>query len=316
MSRRKKGLGRGSFLRFRRWLNLTRAKKLINFLLWVIFIQALLITFFIYKHKREESLAKLKARQAAVTKPVAVPPVKRAPAVKPRVKEIPAKPIPKKEVKIAIVIDDWGYNLDNVKFLGSIKEPFTLAVLPHLNYSKKIAELAEKQEKEVIVHMPMEPKSEEAPLEKDTILTSMKPQEARSLIDQALKDVPGAKGMSNHMGSKATEDRRLMEIVFERLKKNNLYFLDSWTGKSACKALAKRKKLNFARRDVFLDNENDPEYIKGQFEELIAKAKSNGSAIGIGHDRINTFLAFEAIIPEIKKDGIELVFVSEIAKED
>ena len=40
--------------------------------------------------------------------------------------------------KIAIVLDDWGYNLNNLPILKQIKYPMTLSILPNLAYSKRI----------------------------------------------------------------------------------------------------------------------------------------------------------------------------------
>ena len=74
--------------------------------------------------------------------------------------------------KIAIVIDDWGYNLDNLYLLGQIKYPFTASVLPGLGYSKAVAAELHKRGFQIILHLPMEP-HEKYRLEKNTILASM-----------------------------------------------------------------------------------------------------------------------------------------------
>ncbi len=43
-------------------------------------------------------------------------------------------------------------------------------------------------------------------------------------------------------------------------------------------------------------------------------ALKNGSAIAIGHARINTAKAIKELIPELENQGIELIFASEILK--
>lgn len=217
--------------------------------------------------------------------------------------------------KIAIVLDDWGYSLNNVEPLKQIDEPLTLAILPRRAYSTRIAELAKELNKEVILHLPMEPHQEKQyQLEPDTILINMPKQEILRILEVDFKSVPGLKGISNHMGSQATESEDLMRVIFEELKKKKLYFLDSFTGKTVCKKLALEVKLPYARRDVFLDNKNDAEYILGQLEVLAKTAKQDGFAVGIGHDRKKTLEVLAQALPELKKRGFKFVYASELVK--
>ena len=215
--------------------------------------------------------------------------------------------------KIAIVLDDWGYNLNNIELLKQIEEPLTLAILPRRAYSARIAELAQELNKEVILHLPMEPHQEKQyQLEPDTILINMPKQEILKILETDFKSVPGLKGISNHMGSQATESEDLMKVIFEELKKRKLYFLDSLTGKTICPKLALEVKLPYARRNVFLDNKSDAEYILGQLEALAKTAKQDGFAVGIGHDRKKTLEVLVRAMPELKKRGFKFVYASEI----
>ena len=215
--------------------------------------------------------------------------------------------------KIAIVLDDWGYNLNNVELLRQIDTPLTLAILPRRAYSVRIAELAKELNKEVILHLPMEPHQEKQyQLEPDTLLITMSKPEILKILDTDFKSVPGLKGISNHMGSQATESEDLMKVIFEELKKKKLYFLDSFTGKTVCLKLASEMKLPYARRNVFLDNKRDAEYIQGQLEALAKMAKQDGFAVGIGHDRKKTLEVLVQAIPELKKRGFKFVYASEL----
>jgi len=216
--------------------------------------------------------------------------------------------------KIAIVIDDWGYNLDNLYLADEIKYPFTVSILPRLDYSKAVALELHKRGFQVILHLPMEP-HEKFRLEKNTIMTFMDEQEIIKIIAQDLADIHYAQGVSNHMGSKATEDLRTMSIVLNELKRRNIFFLDSFVSpKTVCAALAAKLHAGFARRDVFLDNREDPEYIKGQIFKLKRKAQMYGQAIGIGHDRKITLEVLKETMPELEKEGYKFVFVSELVK--
>lgn len=212
------------------------------------------------------------------------------------------------------MIDDWGYHLDNLVIAAGIKQPLTCAVLPGLKNSSLVAEKLHKLGFEVILHLPMEPKGKRG-LEKDTIAINMGRQQMRLILDKDLTSVIFAKGVSNHMGSRITEDTNSSTMIMLEIKRRNLYFLDSFvTAKSVCAPLARKIGLRFARRDVFLDNRDDPEYIRNQISVLKNLARLHGQAIGIGHDRKNTLLALKEMLPQLKNEGYKLVFVSEIAR--
>ncbi len=229
------------------------------------------------------------------------------------VKKIPKAAISIKG-KIAIVVDDWGYNLNNLYILDGIKSPFTASVLPGLEYSRAIASELHKRGFQVILHLPMQPR-EKYELEKNTILTSMGAQSIINIIGEDLTDIRYAVGVSNHMGSSATEDTRTMSIVLNELKKRNLFFLDSLvSSKSVCADLAKRLQVKFIKRDIFLDNKEDAGYIRSQIYRLKKKAMLSGYAVGIGHDRKVTLEVLKEMMPDLEKEGYKFVFISDLVR--
>lgn len=216
--------------------------------------------------------------------------------------------------RIAIVVDDWGYNLNNLHILEQIRYPLTCAILPELKFSTHLAKELHTRGFQVILHLPLEP-HEEYRLEKNTITTSMGEETVKNIIGQDLDSLVYAKGASNHMGSRATENLRTMTLVFNELKKRQLFFLDSMvTSKSICSVLARKMGLMFAKRDVFLDNKEEYRYIRGQIDKLKAKARIYGEAIGIGHDRKRTLEVLAETMPQLEKEGFKFVFVSELVK--
>jgi uncharacterized protein len=190
----------------------------------------------------------------------------------------------------------------------------TFSVLPNLDYSNEISAQLSKMGFEVMLHLPMEPDEAEN-LEPNTILTSMDETKIKSIISSALSGLSHVKGVSNHMGSKVTKDQRSLMVILSELKKRRLYFLDSFvTSKSLGQELASAMKVRFAKRDVFLDNESDAQYILGQIELLKIKAKEKGYAIGIGHDRRLTLEVLRDELPKIAGEGYKFVFVSDLVK--
>lgn len=226
----------------------------------------------------------------------------------------PAKPAVFKGT-IAIVIDDWGYNVNNETLLEQIKYPLTLSILPHLPYSKRIAQAAGKTgQREVILHLPMEP-LEKYRLEKNTILTSMDESTISDIIDADLAGLDNVRGVSNHMGSKATADMYTMDILLRKLKHKGLYFLDSLVSSgSVAQEIAHSIHLGFAKRDVFIDNKSDPDYIKAQLYRLKIKARALGHAIGIGHDHPVTLEVLKEVMPQLYAEGYRFVLVSQLIK--
>jgi polysaccharide deacetylase 2 family uncharacterized protein YibQ len=232
-------------------------------------------------------------------------------------------PLPRREAplrreakgkRIAIVLDDWGYNVSNVPAIQDINAPLTISVLPRLPYSKAVAEALYRKGFEIILHLPLEPR-EKYNLEKDTITTSMNAETIEQLLSKQIMSVPHIKGVSNHMGSRVTADQRVMAIILEGLKKRRLYFLDSYvTSQSVCRDLARGMHVGFAQRDIFIDNSSDPAYIKGQMLKLQKQADARGYAVGIGHDRKNTIAVLKEMIPLMQKEGYSFVFVSDLLK--
>lgn len=213
--------------------------------------------------------------------------------------------------RIAIVIDDWGYSLNNLSIVRQIKQPLTCAILPGLKNSNLVMQNLNQSGFEIILHLPMEPK-EKYNLEDNTISVGMTADEIERIFTKDLSSVTLAKGISNHMGSRVTEDIATSSLVMAEAKKRKLYFFDSFvTNKSVCPVLAKKIKIKFAKRDVFLDNQNDVGYIKKQLIKLKNLARKHGLAIGIGHDRINTLSVLSEALAEMEKEGYQFVFLSQ-----
>jgi polysaccharide deacetylase 2 family uncharacterized protein YibQ len=217
--------------------------------------------------------------------------------------------------KVAIVIDDFGYNMNNLDRLFAVKRAVTFSVLPNLPYSKRIASLASSKGYEVILHLPLESIDSAAPAETGTIRTDMNEKDVLALLEKDIASVPGLSGVSNHQGSKATEDKRSMDIVLSDLKKRSLYFFDSLvTDKSVCRQAAAQVGVPYAKRDIFLDNDNDPEYIEKQMLSLRRAAFKYGSVIAVCHDRKNTIIVLNKMMTPLAEEGIRFVCLSEMVK--
>jgi hypothetical protein len=217
--------------------------------------------------------------------------------------------------KVAFIIDDLGYETEVAKKMMELEFPVALSILPFLQYSEFIAEEGRKNNQEIMLHLPMESSNSSANPGPGAIKSYMTEEEIRQAVRDCILNFPYIIGTNNHMGSKITEDREIMEIILEEIREYNLFFIDSITTKdSIAYEVAQEMEIKSAVRSVFLDNENDMEYIKGQMLEVQETALREGEVIAIGHSRINTFYVLKRMVPELIKAGIEIVPVSELVK--
>lgn len=236
--------------------------------------------------------------------------------------EKPAEKLPRPErgerpssgCPVAIVIDDFGNNNRWVNEFCELEIPVTFAVLPRLKDSKAISRKAVDAGKEVILHLPMENLSGVNP-GPGTLRTDMKREELISEFLLNLSFVPGADGFNNHEGSRLTGDEGAMSIIMEQAKLRGLFFVDSRTSSSSvAQDLARKAGIPSVRRSVFLDNMDSVDCIKLQLENLAGRALSDGSAVGIGHVRENTYLAIRDSYRDLEKKGIRFVFVRDLVE--
>jgi hypothetical protein len=143
----------------------------------------------------------------------------------------------------------------------------------------------------------------------------MKPDLVAKIVDEDLAQLPSIEGVNNHMGSKATADRALMKIIFKKIKKKRLFFVDSMTSRySVSAALAGEMGLSYGKRDVFLDNINTRDAITKQIMILAQKARHRGYAVAIGHDRHLTMQVLKEEIPVLENQGFQIVSIKDLLK--
>ena len=230
---------------------------------------------------------------------------------------VPVRKAPGSAGKIAFVLDDWGYTARNCKYLQAIQAPLAIAILPNLRHSDDIAQCAGKAGKDTMLHLPLEPyHNNDSYPENYLITTNMRPSLVVKLLEDALRKMPYVQGVNNHMGSRATENKPLMTLIFKHLKKHGLFFVDSMTSPnhSICAETAAEIHLPFAQRDVFLDNINTREEIKKQILVLAERARKKGYAVAIGHDRELTLRVLQEEIPVLQTEGFEIVRVKDLVK--
>ena len=216
--------------------------------------------------------------------------------------------------KVAIVIDDCGYDLASVHTLLDTGLPFSYAILPFKPYSSDVLELVKSRGRVPMLHLPMEPMNAAAMSEgANTIRTNLTAAEKLTLTRKAVNSLPGIIGVNNHQGSKATSDAATMKVVLGELRSQGLFFLDSHTtSATVAKGMAQQLGVATARNDIFLDNSSNVADIRAQIYKALALAQKNGSVIAICHARTNTAKCWKLYAEEFKKTGITFVPVTEL----
>jgi polysaccharide deacetylase 2 family uncharacterized protein YibQ len=170
---------------------------------------------------------------------------------------------------------------------------------------------------EVILHLPLESLNDfdSNSSTEGLIHSRMSEQAVLETLEADLAQVPFIKGVNNHMGSKITAEREMMSLILTRLKKDNLYFIDSVTsGGSIAYKLAREMSISSAFRHVFLDSETEEEYILKQLIQLLLLAQKQGVAVGICHPYDSTLKVLSDNLELFAEYNCETVFASQIVK--
>jgi len=212
--------------------------------------------------------------------------------------------------RFVLIIDDIGDNLELGMAAVSLPGPLTYAVLPHSPHGKRLAELAHKQGKGVMLHAPMA-NTQNFPLGPGGLYLTQSQDELKATLRAGLDSVPHARGLNNHMGSLLTQKRRPMSWVMEVIQERDLFFVDSkTTALSVAGRVAGEHQVPFLIRDVFLDHEISEAFIHQQFELAIRVAQERGSVVVIGHPYRETVDYLESNLSRLDELGIQQLTVS------
>ena len=224
----------------------------------------------------------------------------------------PPQSFPAEHNYIAIIIDDLGHNWRTGERAIDIQAHLTFAVIPGTQHAFRLASYARDAGKEVIIHLPME-NTMNHPLGSLALTSGLTEQGVAIVLDQAVKLVPFASGINNHLGSALTQEPQAMLWLMRAVKHHKLFFVDSrTTHKTVASDIALQENIRTASRDVFLDNDKSLYSIDKEFRRLLALAKERKTAIAIGHPYPSTLRYLELATPMLKRKGVRLISVSEM----
>ncbi len=220
------------------------------------------------------------------------------------------------KVYIAIIIDDLGYKYKQDSRAVNLPSQVTLSFLPFTPHADSLIKVAHSQGHDIMLHLPMQALMETLYLGPGALTSNMTEWEFKQSVKKSIGSIPHVKGINNHMGSLMTSKPKAMKWLMEELVKTNLYFVDSRTTiETVAEKTANDFSINNTRRNIFLDHEINRPAIDFQFKQLIKMAKKYGSAVAIGHPHGATLSVLEKRLPQLKAQGIELVPVSQLIKQ-
>ncbi|MCL1924828.1 MAG: divergent polysaccharide deacetylase family protein [Defluviitaleaceae bacterium] len=222
-------------------------------------------------------------------------------------------------IYIAIVIDDFGNQYDDIEKMVNIGIPITGAIIPGSPNSIEQMHLLKEKGHGIMIHMPIE--SRGAKKSWDTGLALKGGHSKEQIIanlEKAIEELPLATSINNHMGSIGTANRELMEIYVAKAKQYDFIVLDSLTTtKSKVKEAAEEQNAIFFERDVFLDNKKGIDHVQKSLLEALEIGKKNGYAIAIGHvgpagNNGTTVQGIKDMIGHLQSEGVVFVTIDEL----
>ncbi len=221
-----------------------------------------------------------------------------------------------KPAYVALLIDDFGYYPVPVarRFFG-LKVQFTASVLPNGKFTRYVlADLKKASHVERMVHLPMEPRSyPQADPGEGAIFVSLDDREVARRTRAAIDAIPGAVGVNNHMGSRATENSRVMYQVLRVVRDAGLFWVDSRTTPySVAEDIAEKMGVPATHIDHRIDPPGfTPQQMEQRLWRYCLEARRAPAVIINCHACDTTFEVLARCIPALRRYGVEFVTVSE-----
>jgi polysaccharide deacetylase 2 family uncharacterized protein YibQ len=209
------------------------------------------------------------------------------------------------------VFEHAGGSLAELEPIYAMRRPFGLGIFPHMRYSAQIVRDAAARGLVPILHLPMEPQhpADVGPVT-GTVWVRMNDTEIVRVVESDLASVPGVAGVSNHAGSRATADWRVMTAILGVVKARGLWFEENrTTPHSVATDVARRLGVRSVLVTTYLDD--PPVGIERKVRGLIATARQQGWAAAVAHITTGTPEIVRRLLPEFDRAGIEFVPITE-----
>lgn len=214
--------------------------------------------------------------------------------------------------RIAIVIDDVGYDAAAARRAMALPGSVTLAFLAEAPNAQRLAAEVRAQGGSVMLHLPMEPDGKEDPGERP-LLVHLSDEDNLARLRWHMARLGDFDGVNNHMGSGFTRDALALKPVLQEIGARGVFFLDSRTSSdSIAYEVAGALGLTAYARDVFIDHTRDRAEIAARLEDAERVSARKGLAILIGHPLPETLDMLESWMPDAERRGFVFVYLRDV----
>lgn len=213
--------------------------------------------------------------------------------------------------RVAIVFEHAGASLAELQPLYAMHRPFSLGIFPHMPYSARIAREAPSHGLVPMLHLPLESMNpaDVGPVA-GIVWVRMSDGEIARVVEEDLASVQGVVGVDNHAGSRATADPRVMRAALAVVRAHGLWFEENRNSpRSVATEIARGLGMRTVQVSTYLDS--PPGRIEEKVRELIATARRQGWAVGVGHIATGTPQVVRRLLPEFDRAGVDIVPVTE-----
>lgn len=222
-----------------------------------------------------------------------------------------------KPARIAILLRGLGRDDRNSSdAVTKLPPAISLAFMPYAGGAQQWAKKATEQGHEVIVQLPLEPT--DYPVNNpgpETLLASSSPDENASRLGAILARFDGYSGVTNFLGGRMLQSKNALRPILEELKSRGLIYVGEGNNSHAVvRGLAGEIGLRYGGANVMIDAQPTPAAIQAALERLVAIARKDGSAIGLGYASRATIEQLEAWARTLAGHGVTLVPVGTLAQ--
>lgn len=186
--------------------------------------------------------------------------------------------------RVALVLYGFGDGDSLARAVFSLHAPFAVAVSPASRASATQFALAHAREREVVLHLPLEPvnypRINPGP---GTILVTMTPSQVAGRVRKFVDQAEPVVAVANHMGSLATQDMSVMTALFRELKREKLPFMHVNPAPGAvCRSLSGNLGVLYEEPDAVIEAETrgkDTQALDKRWKQLLELARERGELV-------------------------------------
>jgi hypothetical protein len=219
--------------------------------------------------------------------------------------------------RIAILLRGVGRDDRNSgDAVSKLPSAISLAVMPLSGGAPHWARKAREAGHEVIVQLPLEPSdypnNDPGP---ETLLASAGPEQNLIKLRTLLGRFEGYSGVTNYLGGRLLQSGEALRPILEDLKSQGLVYVGEGNNSHAIlRRIAGEIGLRYGGADVVIDAHPTPAAINQALDRLVALARKQGNAIGMGYASRTTIEQLQVWSQSASAKGITLVPVGALAQ--